>query len=189
MLITQPTDRAYDRDPEFHRFSAESLHIRAVRRRDSVLADRLQRRQYPQSGSGDDRRVSLSGDRAGAAADPRPPAEFRRHRRVLHRGHPDHLFHPAGRPSHPGAGFHLVTAAQRPWAACADGLLVSVRLTPRGGRDQIEGVELLADGRSVLKARVRAAATEGEANEALMRLLARAAGVAPRAVRLIGGAT
>ena len=77
----------------------------------------------------------------------------------------------------------------RPWAACADGLIVTVRVTPRGGRDQIDGVELLADGRCVLKARVRAAATEGEANEALTRLMARAAGVAPRAVRLTGGAT
>jgi uncharacterized protein YggU (UPF0235/DUF167 family) len=77
----------------------------------------------------------------------------------------------------------------RPWAVCADGLVVTVRLTPRGGRDQIEGVESRADGRCVLKARVRAAATEGEANDALTRLLARAAGVAPRAVRLIGGAT
>jgi uncharacterized protein YggU (UPF0235/DUF167 family) len=76
-----------------------------------------------------------------------------------------------------------------PWAACADGLVVTVRLTPRGGRDLIEGVETRADGRCVLKARVRAAATEGEANDALTRLLARAAGVAPRAVRLVGGAT
>jgi len=77
----------------------------------------------------------------------------------------------------------------RPWAACADGLVVTVRLTPRGGRDVIEGVESLADGRRVLKARVRAAASEGEANDALTRLVARAVGVAPRAVRLIGGAT
>lgn len=80
-------------------------------------------------------------------------------------------------------------ATLRPWAACADGLFVNIRLTPRGGRDLIEGVERLADGRSVLKARVRAAATEGEANKALMHLLARAAGVAPRAVRLVNGAT
>ena len=82
-----------------------------------------------------------------------------------------------------------MTATDRPWAACADGLLVIVRLTPRGGRDLIEGIESLADGRCVLKARVRAAATEGVANDALMRLLARAAGVAPRAVRLVAGAT
>ncbi len=76
-----------------------------------------------------------------------------------------------------------------PWAACADGLVVTVRLTPRGGRDLIEGMETRADGRCVLKARVRAAATEGEANDALTRLVARSAGVAPGAVRLIGGAT
>jgi uncharacterized protein len=80
-------------------------------------------------------------------------------------------------------------ANDRPWAACADGLVVTVRLTPRGGRDLIEGVETRGDGRCVVKARVRAAATEGEANDALMRLLARAAGVAPGAVRLVGGAT
>jgi uncharacterized protein len=83
----------------------------------------------------------------------------------------------------------LNDAGSRPWSACADGLIVAVRLTPRGGRDAIEGVEQLSDGRSVLKARVRAAATDGEANEALIRLIARAAGVAPRAVRLVAGAT
>jgi uncharacterized protein len=76
-----------------------------------------------------------------------------------------------------------------PWSVCADGLVVAVRLTPRGGRDAIEGVERLSDGRSVLKARVRAAATDGEANEALIRLIARAAGVAPRAIHLVAGAT
>ena len=83
----------------------------------------------------------------------------------------------------------MADADDRPWSACADGLVVTVRLTPRGGRDLIEGVETRADGRCVLKARVRAAATEGEANDALTRLIARAAGVAPGAVRLIGGAT
>jgi uncharacterized protein len=83
----------------------------------------------------------------------------------------------------------VTDVSDRPWAVCADGLVVTVRLTPRGGRDQIEGVESRADGRCVLKARVRAAATEGGANDALTRLIARAAGVAPRAVRLIGGAT
>ena len=82
----------------------------------------------------------------------------------------------------------MTDVRDRRWAGCADGLIVTVRLTPRGGRDAIEGVESRADGRCVLKARVRAAATEGEANDALMRLLARAVGVAPRAVSLIGGA-
>jgi uncharacterized protein (TIGR00251 family) len=75
-----------------------------------------------------------------------------------------------------------------PWRIEAGGLLVVVRLTPRGGRDAIEGVEQLADGRRVLKARVRAAASEGEANAALVRLLAKALAVAPRDVSLVAGA-
>ena len=77
----------------------------------------------------------------------------------------------------------------RPWSPAPDGIVVLVRLTPRGGRDAIEGVEELADGRSVLKVRVRAAASEGEANAALVKLLAKALGVAPRDVRLVAGAT
>ena len=69
------------------------------------------------------------------------------------------------------------------------GLTVTVRLTPRGGRDAIDGIEQRSDGQCVLKARVRAAATEGEANAALTGLLARAADVPPRSVALVSGAT
>ena len=64
-----------------------------------------------------------------------------------------------------------------------------MRLTARGGRDAIDGIEARADGQRVLKARVRAAASEGEANAALMALLAHAAGVPPRSVTLVSGAT
>jgi uncharacterized protein YggU (UPF0235/DUF167 family) len=64
-----------------------------------------------------------------------------------------------------------------------------VRLTPRGGRDAIDGIEQRSDGQVVLKARVRAAATEGEANAALVALLARTLGVPARDVALVGGAT
>ncbi|HEY5607623.1 MAG TPA: DUF167 family protein [Alphaproteobacteria bacterium] len=77
----------------------------------------------------------------------------------------------------------------RPWTVVAGGLAVVVRLTPRGGRDAIEGIERRADGQCVLKARVRAAASEGEANSALLTLLARAVGVPPRDVTLVAGAT
>src|SRR5262245_46607802 len=79
--------------------------------------------------------------------------------------------------------------ALRPWAVTPQGLTVVVRLTPRGGRDAIDGIEQRSDGQVVLKARVRAAATEGEANAALVALLARAAGVPARDVALVGGAT
>jgi uncharacterized protein YggU (UPF0235/DUF167 family) len=60
----------------------------------------------------------------------------------------------------------------RPWIAAPGGVLVAVRITPKAGRDAIEGIETLADGRAVLRARVRAAPTEGEANKALVRLFA-----------------
>jgi len=79
--------------------------------------------------------------------------------------------------------------APRPWTVAAGGLAVVVRLTPRGGRDAIDGIEQRADGQCVLKARVRAAASEGRANAALIALLAHAAGVPPRDVTLVSGAT
>ena len=60
-------------------------------------------------------------------------------------------------------------------------------LTLRGGRDAVEGVERRADGRIVLKARVRAAPFEGQANEALCRLLAHELGLAPRQVEITAG--
>jgi uncharacterized protein YggU (UPF0235/DUF167 family) len=75
----------------------------------------------------------------------------------------------------------------RPWKAVAGGLVVSVRATPKSARDGIEGVARLADGSVVLKLRVRAAPSDGEANEALSRLLARAAGVSPSAASLVRG--
>lgn len=76
-----------------------------------------------------------------------------------------------------------------PWQVLADGLALTVRLTPKGGRDAIDGIEQMADGRSVLKVRVRAAPSDGEANDALVRLLAKSLGVAPRQVTLVAGAT
>jgi len=77
----------------------------------------------------------------------------------------------------------------RPWSQAADGVSLDVRVTVRSARDAIEGVECRADGRFVLKARLRAAPVEGEANEALRRLFAKALDVAPRQVTIAAGAT
>src|ERR1700733_2212148 len=77
----------------------------------------------------------------------------------------------------------------RPWAQTADGVVLDVRLTPRSARDAIEGAERRADGRTVLKARVRAAPVEGDANEALRRLIAKELGIAPRQIACVAGAT
>jgi uncharacterized protein len=76
-----------------------------------------------------------------------------------------------------------------PWTEAADGVVIAVRLTPRGGRDAIDGIAQLSDGRSVLKVRVRAAASEGEANAALVKLIARTLGVGTRDVSLVAGAS
>ena len=76
-----------------------------------------------------------------------------------------------------------------PWTSTPDGVLLTVRLTPKGGRDALDGIAQLADGRAVLKARVRAAASEGEANSALMQLIARSLAVPPSRVSLIAGET
>jgi uncharacterized protein YggU (UPF0235/DUF167 family) len=65
---------------------------------------------------------------------------------------------------------------------------VTCRLTPKGGRDAIEGVQSLSDGTVVLAARVRAAPQDGEANEALCRLIAKAAGAPASRARVAAGA-
>ena len=76
-----------------------------------------------------------------------------------------------------------------PWRYSAQGISVALRVTPRGGRDDIDGLETLADGRTVVKVRVRAIAEDGAANRAVMELLAKALGVPKARVRLVSGAT
>ena len=66
---------------------------------------------------------------------------------------------------------------------------LAVRLTPRGGRDAIEGFAEDEAGRPVLKARVAAPPVEGEANAALIKLIAKTLGVPKGAVRLAAGET
>lgn len=76
-----------------------------------------------------------------------------------------------------------------PWRIRPDGLEVRVRVTPRGGRDAIDGVDALSDGRRVLKVRVRAVPEDGAANDGVRRLLAKALRLPASAVSLEAGAT
>ena len=64
---------------------------------------------------------------------------------------------------------------------------LAVKLTPGASADRIDGWDVDAGGRPVLKVRVRARPVEGEANEALVKLLARALGVPKSAVSVQRG--
>jgi uncharacterized protein len=70
-----------------------------------------------------------------------------------------------------------------------DGITLFVRLTPKSGKDAIEGVEATGGGRSHLKARVRAVPEDGKANAALVKLLAKRLGLAARDIMIAAGAT
>lgn len=64
---------------------------------------------------------------------------------------------------------------------------LAIKLTPGSSIERIDGWDVDADGRPVLKVRVRARPVEGEANAALLKLLAKTVGVAKSAVSLDRG--
>ena len=64
---------------------------------------------------------------------------------------------------------------------------LAVKLTPGAASDRIDGWDADAEGRPVLKVRVRARPIEGKANEALVRLLAKALGLPRSAVAIQRG--
>ena len=68
-------------------------------------------------------------------------------------------------------------------------LRLAVRVTPRGGRDAVEGWRADAAGRLVLQLRVAAAAADGAANAAVVALVARTLGIPKSAVRIAAGQT
>lgn len=76
-----------------------------------------------------------------------------------------------------------------PWRYSTQGISVALRVKPRGGRDEIDGLETLADGRTVVKMRVRAIAEGGAANRAVVELLAKALGVPKAKIRVLSGTT
>jgi uncharacterized protein YggU (UPF0235/DUF167 family) len=76
-----------------------------------------------------------------------------------------------------------------PWRYSLQGISVALRVTPRGGRDDIDGLETLANGRTVVKVRVRVIADGGEANRAVTELLAKVLGVPKASVRILSGTT
>lgn len=75
------------------------------------------------------------------------------------------------------------------WRVTDEGLMLTVRLTPKGGRDAVDGIETLSDGRVVLKARVRAAPEDNAANKALIALMADCLALPRTHITLATGAT
>ncbi len=75
------------------------------------------------------------------------------------------------------------------WRPVADGLRLEVRLQPGARADRLDGLETLADGATVLKARVTAPPEGGKANAALVKLLAKRWKLAKSDIRLLAGET
>jgi len=72
----------------------------------------------------------------------------------------------------------------RPFRATRDGILIDIRLTPRAGRDDFDGLK-----ENRLQARVRAAPEDGRANTALVELVADGIGVPKSTVAVTAGKT
>jgi len=77
----------------------------------------------------------------------------------------------------------LCCVTELPLLVVADGVRVAIRLTPRARAARLDGV---ADGR--LKVAVTAPPAENQANEALLRLLAREWRLPQRSLAIVGGA-
>jgi len=75
------------------------------------------------------------------------------------------------------------------WGPMTGGVTLSVRVSPRGGRNAVEGLVADAEGKPQLGVRVAAAPVDGEANDAVEATLARWLGVKPREVEVTGGLT
>ncbi len=71
----------------------------------------------------------------------------------------------------------------------ADHIRLSIKLTPNGGRDAIDGMETDAEGHAFLKARVSAVPEDGKANKALIALLSKKLRVPKSAVSFFSGET
>jgi hypothetical protein len=68
-------------------------------------------------------------------------------------------------------------------------MIFACRVTPKGGRDAVEGWTRDDAGRPVLKLRVAAAAADGAANAAVIALLAKAVKRPRSAVSIVSGQT
>lgn len=76
-----------------------------------------------------------------------------------------------------------------PLRPVSGGVTVRVRVTPRGGADRIDGPGADASGTPFLRVRVSAVAEKGRANDAMLKMLARAWRVPRSTLSVISGET
>ncbi len=74
-----------------------------------------------------------------------------------------------------------------PCTVDADGVTLTVRVTPKASRTAAAGVTLLPDGTTALAIRIAAPPVEGAANVELVRFVARQLGIGKSTVTLIAG--
>ncbi|WP_298726609.1 DUF167 family protein [uncultured Ferrovibrio sp.] len=80
-------------------------------------------------------------------------------------------------------------ADPRPYSLQEDGLRLFVRLTPKSGRDAVEGLKPTADGGAELAAKVTAVPEKGKANAALIKLLSKALKLPGGRFEIVAGET
>ena len=75
-----------------------------------------------------------------------------------------------------------------PWRVVKEGVLVSMRVTPKSARDDIKGFHVAADGQVSLAVKVRAQPEQGKANKAVIQLVASSLGLAKSRLTVASGA-
>lgn len=76
-----------------------------------------------------------------------------------------------------------------PYSCDGNAVTVTVRVSPKASRSAVIGAVALSDGTTALAVRIAAPPVDGAANAELVRVVAKAPGIARGAVTLAGGAT
>ncbi|MGI9462971.1 MAG: DUF167 family protein [Aestuariivirgaceae bacterium] len=71
----------------------------------------------------------------------------------------------------------------------SDGIVLSVRVTPKAGAEAVDRLHQAADGSIALKLRVTQPPDKGKANKAVIALLAKRLGFAKSALSIVAGET
>ena len=74
-------------------------------------------------------------------------------------------------------------------AAAQSNITITVRVTPRSGRDEVMGRKVFEDGVQAVCVRVTAAPDGGKANKAVCKAVASSLGVPKTAVEVVSGHT